>query len=176
MGRNEGCMNLCPSEACSSPSSTRLCFLPSYILISSTCWYECIHFNSHDQIVLEILTQLANIMPVKTQADAKEDSQRKRRVHKKSRKGCRNCKLRRVKVKCSPMGLGLGLLTDNMIFLSVMRQDRIAWSVKTMDMHVIMTPKYQIWNWSIPKLLRPWNRRLSLVNHHGPSILHHLHR
>ncbi|KAK6603239.1 C6 finger domain-containing protein [Botrytis cinerea] len=36
-------------------------------------------------------------MPVKTQADAKEDSQRKRRVHKKSRKGCRNCKLRRVK-------------------------------------------------------------------------------
>ncbi|KAF7885441.1 uncharacterized protein EAF02_003950 [Botrytis sinoallii] len=36
-------------------------------------------------------------MPVKTQADVKEDSQRKRRVHKKSRKGCRNCKLRRVK-------------------------------------------------------------------------------
>ncbi|KAF5867794.1 putative c6 finger domain protein [Botrytis fragariae] len=36
-------------------------------------------------------------MPVKTQTDVKEDSQRKRRVHKKSRKGCRNCKLRRVK-------------------------------------------------------------------------------
>ncbi|TGO25785.1 hypothetical protein BPAE_0072g00050 [Botrytis paeoniae] len=36
-------------------------------------------------------------MPVKTQTDLKEDSQRKRRVHKKSRKGCRNCKLRRIK-------------------------------------------------------------------------------
>ncbi|KAF7896642.1 uncharacterized protein EAF01_009045 [Botrytis porri] len=36
-------------------------------------------------------------MPIKTQTNIKEDSQRKRRVHKKSREGCRNCKLRRVK-------------------------------------------------------------------------------
>ncbi|ESZ93261.1 hypothetical protein SBOR_6361 [Sclerotinia borealis F-4128] len=36
-------------------------------------------------------------MPTNAQFDVREDNQRKRRVHKKSRKGCRNCKLRRVK-------------------------------------------------------------------------------
>ncbi|KAJ8059066.1 hypothetical protein OCU04_012043 [Sclerotinia nivalis] len=36
-------------------------------------------------------------MSINTQADARKDSQRKRRVHKKSRKGCRNCKLRKIK-------------------------------------------------------------------------------
>ncbi|KAF7853911.1 hypothetical protein EAF04_010577 [Stromatinia cepivora] len=36
-------------------------------------------------------------MSTNTEAYAGKDNQRKRRVHKKSRKGCRNCKLRRVK-------------------------------------------------------------------------------
>lgn len=51
-------------------------------------------------------------MSTNTEADAMKVSQRKRRVHKKSRKGCRNCKLRRVKcdearpscLKCSDYG------------------------------------------------------------------------
>ncbi|CAD6445951.1 97145071-95b0-4e2d-b7f8-a6ec2358420b [Sclerotinia trifoliorum] len=46
------------------------------------------------------------------EADARKDSQRKRRAHKKSRKGCRNCKLRKIKcdearpncLKCSGYG------------------------------------------------------------------------
>ena len=66
----------------------------------------------------------------------------KRKAHKKSRRGCRNCKLRSVKVSRASMSFCEVKL---LIFSSsVMRPSRIARNARLSEFPVIMIPRLRI--------------------------------
>jgi hypothetical protein len=102
---------------------------------------------------------------------------RKRQTHKKSRLGCRNCKLRRVKVSLNHPSLDMW--NTHKITISVMKPNLVVLNVKISECCVISTAQFRIFSptrhaakqlYIQPTLSTDLHLKPQILHFHGHSV------